>query len=103
MPTKLQEYRQFLENKVQVVSDDALGIEASDLHPSLFPHQRDAVMWALRRGKALLAMSFGMGKTRCQAEIKRLSPTIFDLMENEDDNNSNELDSELSTELAPAA
>lgn len=69
--TKLRKYQQFLKNKVQVVSDEALAIDAKDLHPSLFPHQRDAVMWAFRRGKALLAMSFGMGKTRCQIELLR--------------------------------
>lgn len=68
---KLQAYQEFLANKVEVTGEQGLAITPTDLHPSLFPHQRDAVQWALKRGKALLAMSFGMGKTRCQIELLR--------------------------------
>lgn len=37
-----------------------------DLHPSLFPFQRDAVSWALKRGRACLFEDTGLGKTRQQ-------------------------------------
>lgn len=69
--TTHQEYNEFLKAKIQVDAPGGLRLEPTDLHPSLFPHQRDAVIWALRRGKALPAMSFGMGKTRCQIELLR--------------------------------
>ena len=32
------------------------GIETDDLAPHLFPHQRDLVRWALRRGRAHAAV-----------------------------------------------
>lgn len=67
----LQDYLEFCKNKVQIESGNGLRIDATAQHPSLFPHQRDAVTWALSRGKGLLAMSFGMGKTRCQIELLR--------------------------------
>lgn len=67
----LQEYLQFCADKVQIESGNGLRIEATDLHPALFPHCRDAVQWALSRGKGLLAMSFGMAKTRSQIELLR--------------------------------
>jgi len=37
-----------------------------DLHPSLFPFQRDAVAWSLKRGRACLFEDTGLGKTRQQ-------------------------------------
>ncbi|TXH52422.1 MAG: hypothetical protein E6Q97_15865 [Desulfurellales bacterium] len=67
--SKLTEYQEFLKNKVQLSAGG--GLDALNLHSSLFPHQRDAVRWALARGKALLVMKFGMGKTRCQIELLR--------------------------------
>jgi DNA modification methylase len=41
------------------------------IHSSLFPHQRDAVRWALSRERALLALSFGLGKTRIQISLAK--------------------------------
>jgi hypothetical protein len=67
--SKLTEYYDFLKNKVQLSAKG--GLDAQEFHPSLFPHQCDAVRWALARGKALLAMKFGMGETRCQIELLR--------------------------------
>lgn len=68
---KLQAYQEFLSNKVQLDGEGGLPIRPSDLHPSLFPHQRDAVMWALRRERALVAAKFGLGKSRMQIELVR--------------------------------
>lgn len=53
-------YIEFLKNKVQLTTGG--GLKPGLMHPSLFPHQRDCVDWALRRGKALIAAKFGMGK-----------------------------------------
>lgn len=44
----------------------------SDLDPANFPHQSDAIRWAANLGKALIAMKFGLGKTRIQCELARL-------------------------------
>ena len=62
-------YVDFLRNKVQLTNE--AGMKSIEMHPSLFPHQRDIVTWALQRGKALIAASFGMGKTRIQIELLR--------------------------------
>ena len=58
-------YEEFILNKIEV-QQETNGIEVadSDLHPMLFPHQRDTVRWMLARGRALNASSFGLGKTR---------------------------------------
>jgi len=62
-------YIEFLKNKVQLTTGG--GLKPGPMHPSLFPHQRDCVDWALRRGKALIAAKFGMGKSRMQIELMR--------------------------------
>lgn len=67
---KLDYYMQFLRDKVQLETGHS-GLEATDFHPSLFPHQRDIVAWALRRSKGLIAAKFGMGKSRIQIELLR--------------------------------
>lgn len=41
------------------------------LHPSLFPHQRDLVGWALRRGRAAVFADTGLGKSIVQLEWAR--------------------------------
>lgn len=65
----LTAYYEFLRNKVQLISSS--GSTSLEMHPSLFPHQRDIVTWALARGKALIAASFGLGKSRIQIELLR--------------------------------
>jgi DNA modification methylase len=67
MPT----YDEFLRSKITVAKKSGFEPDMEKYHPSLMPHQRDAVTWALRLGKALIAMSFGLGKTRQQCEIAK--------------------------------
>lgn len=64
-------YLDFLRGKIATAPRAGFDVDPADLHPSLFPHQRDAVAWALRGGRRALFMSFGLGKTRCQLEIAR--------------------------------
>lgn len=64
-----QGYRAFLETKIPRA--EQAGFDVQDLHPSLFPHQKDAVRWALRGGRRALFEAFGLGKTRQQLEILR--------------------------------
>lgn len=51
-----------------------VGIEVSPdvIHPKLFPFQRDTVLWALRKGRALVGLDTGLGKTFVQLEWARL-------------------------------
>lgn len=66
------EYTDFLKSKIRLVHQVGMDVDASELHPSTLPHQSDAIRWALRVGRALIAMSFGLGKTHVQVEIARL-------------------------------
>lgn len=47
------------------------GITPGDIAPHLFPFQADLVRWALRRGRAALFASTGLGKTAMQIEWSR--------------------------------
>jgi DNA modification methylase len=66
-------YLRFLESKVRGKAEAVpCSFDASLIHPSTKPHQRDSILWALNRECALLAESFGLGKTQIQNEIARL-------------------------------
>ena len=58
-------------NKIDIHAASGLNVARRDLHGRLFEYQKDAVLWALRRGHGLLAERFGMGKTTQQIEILR--------------------------------
>lgn len=67
-------YSDFIEDKI--ISTPRTGFEvASDdeFHGSLFPHQRDVVRWAAEGGRRAIFASFGLGKTRMQLELARLT------------------------------
>lgn len=72
---KKSAYRKFLESKVIVAERTGFDGSRSDIHRKCFPHQKDAIQWAVGLGRALIAMSFGLGKTRIQCEIARLVHT----------------------------
>lgn len=48
----LQDYYEFLEKKIDVVEWSGFEIDVSELHPDTFPHQKDAIVWAGRIGRA---------------------------------------------------
>ena len=56
-------YDDFLHSKIQIAPNSGFSVSAKDIHPALKPHQRDAVMWAIRGGRRALFESFGLGKT----------------------------------------
>ena len=64
-------YNEFLESKIRIQDDSGFDVAVDDLHPELFHHQKVTVEWALRKGRALIAKSFGLGKTRDHCEIAR--------------------------------
>lgn len=69
-------YRQFLEAKAPVPAEQGTPIEAGDIHPMLFPHQRAIVEWAVRGGRRAIFAAFGLGKSVMQLETLRLvTPT----------------------------
>ncbi len=66
------DYEAFLKSKIVVASRAGFDVPVSDLHPGNKPHQNDAIRWGASLGRALIAMSFGLGKTRIQCELARL-------------------------------
>lgn len=63
------EYAKFLAAKTAHVQFG--GIEAAEIHPMLFPHQRDIVRWALRKGRAAVFADTGLGKSFIALEWAR--------------------------------
>ena len=66
-------YLDFLEGKIKGATERPAALsELPSLHPSTKPHQRDTIAWALKKEHALLALSFGLGKTQIETEIARI-------------------------------
>jgi DNA modification methylase len=65
-------YEKFLRSKIQNVEKVGFDVRQDELHPGNFPHQDVAIKWAVNMGRALLAASFGLGKTRIQCEIAKI-------------------------------
>lgn len=63
------DYEQFLESKK--ITTTISGKTPGDIHPALFPFQRDIVKWAVQRGRAAIFASVGLGKTISQLEWAR--------------------------------
>ncbi len=67
------DYRQFLESKIIVAERHGFDVSPDELQSDLLkPHQMDVVRWSVSNSRALLALRFGLGKTRIQCEIARL-------------------------------
>lgn len=62
-----QQYLNFLKRKIKLA--ESHGFDPFPVHNMLFPHQRDAVQWAIRGGRRAVFASFGLGKTFMQLEI----------------------------------
>ena len=69
---RILEYRAFLNAKAQLAPASGLDVDPGEVHPVLKPHQRDAVMWAVRGGRRAIFASFGLGKSIMQLEAERL-------------------------------
>lgn len=65
-------YQEFLTSKIKLQKDAGFAVEQSAINPLCLPHQKDTIQWAIKKGRAMLALSFGLGKTFCQIEILRL-------------------------------
>jgi hypothetical protein len=69
-------YQGFIQSKVCLSEATGMDLDPDLLHPALFPHQRDMVLWAMRRGTGLIAAAFGLGKTIVQTELARLISSL---------------------------
>ena len=65
-------YSEFLHTKVEVAPVSGFEVRPEEINSALKPHQRDAVMWAVKGGRRALFESFGLGKTVQELEWCRL-------------------------------
>lgn len=66
------EYMDFLKSKMVIAPESGFEVDPAEVNRALKPHQRDAVVWAIRGGKRALFESFGLGKTVQELEYCRL-------------------------------
>lgn len=66
------DYTSFIEAKILTTPVTGFNINEEDIHPSLFPHQRDTVKWCAKGGRRAVFKSFGLGKTRDQLQLMKL-------------------------------
>jgi DNA modification methylase len=65
-------YIEFLKAKVKLVPSDGFDASPFELAPDNKPHQNDSILWAVEQGRALIASSFGLGKSRQQIQIAQI-------------------------------
>ena len=66
-------YLEFLKTKIEIAKDSGFKVPPETVNTGLKPHQRDAVIWALRGGRRALFESFGLGKTVQEIEFCHLA------------------------------
>ena len=66
-------YKEFLETKIELATESGFVVDPKKVNKVLKPHQRDAVMWALKGGRRALFESFGLGKTVQEIEFCHLA------------------------------
>lgn len=66
-------YREFLQTKIELATELGFEVDPKSVNKALKPHQRDAVIWALRGGRRALFESFGLGKTIQELEFCHLA------------------------------
>lgn len=62
-------YLEFLKTKIEIAPESGFELEPEKINKALKPHQRDAVLWALKGGRRALFESFGLGKTVQELEF----------------------------------
>lgn len=65
-------YKDFLLTKVAFAPETGFEISKEKVNPALKPHQRDAVIWAVKGGRRALFEAFGLGKTVQELEWCRI-------------------------------
>lgn len=64
----MKTYIEFLKDKVIKAPISGIEVSQADISHALKPHQRDAVLWALKGGRRALFEAFGLGKSIQQLE-----------------------------------
>lgn len=67
-----EKYIEFLKTKMAISAESGFQVTDEELTPTLFPHVKDTVKWAVKGGCRAIFSSFGMQKTVTQLEILRL-------------------------------
>jgi DNA modification methylase len=62
-------YKEFLKSKIDLATSSGFEILPEEVNKALKPHQRDAVVWAIKGGRRALFESFGLGKTVQEIEF----------------------------------
>ena len=62
-------YLEFLRGKIERAPVSGFEINREEINDALLPHQKDAVVWALKGGRRALFESFGLGKTAQELEF----------------------------------
>ncbi len=65
-------YEEFLKSKEFKIENKGFEVSNSQIHPILFPFQKDIVMWATKKGRCAIFLDTGLGKTFIQLEWARL-------------------------------
>ena len=68
----MDDYKNFIATKRIANVFHGKEISTSQVHPLLFPHQKDVVRWAVGKGRAAVFLDTGLGKTFVQIEWARL-------------------------------
>ena len=63
------EYLEFLRGTIERAPVSGFEINREEINDALLPHQKDAVVWALKGGRRALFESFGLGKTAQELEF----------------------------------
>lgn len=66
-------YKEFLESKIELATESGFVVDPEKVNKVLKPHQKDAVVWALKGGRRALFESFGLGKTVQEIEFCHLA------------------------------
>lgn len=64
-------YQSFLEAKIRLASPAGFEMDPAELNPTLKPHCRAIVPWAIQGGRRAIFARFGLQKTSMQLEILR--------------------------------
>lgn len=66
-------YQEFLESKIELAQDSGFEVNPADINKALKPHQRDAVIWALKGGRrALIVLPLGVKQEFTQDAVNVL-------------------------------
>lgn len=68
----MKTYIEFLKDKMAISRNTGFEVKPEELTPSLYPHVKDTVRWAVQGGCRAIFSSFGMQKTVTQLEIIRI-------------------------------